>query len=92
MVQTLKKSNFIMYVHPYVHAYLTKGLISQAMKWRFALGGNFKILPDQSLAYLEYRAVDKDRNVIDLKEEKDLDSSASKTKTKGLRGSDENLS
>lgn len=92
MVQTLKMSNFIMYVHPYVHAYLTKGLISQAMKWRFALGGNFKILPDQSLAYLEYRAVDKDRNVIDLKEEKDLDSSASKTKTKGLRGSDENLS
>lgn len=90
MVQTLKMSNFIVYVHPFVHAYLTKGLISQAMKWRFALGGNFRILPDQSVAYLQYRAVDKDRNEIDLKEEKDLDSSATKSKSKGLRGSEEN--
>jgi len=90
MVRDLKMTNFILYIHPYVHAYLTKGLISQVMKWRFALGGNFKVLPDQSLAYLQYRAVDKDKNEIDLKEEKDLESSATKSKSKVHRGSEEN--
>lgn len=90
MVQDLKMSNFILYVHPYIHAYLTKGLISQAMKWRFLLGTSFKILPDQSLAYLQYRAVDKDKNEIDLKEEKDLNSSASKSKAKVQRGAEDN--
>lgn len=90
MVQNLKMSNFIVYVHPYVHAYLTKGLISQAMKWRFSLGANFKILPDQALTYLQYRAVDKDKNEVDLQEEKDLESSASKANTKASRGSDDN--
>ena len=61
LVNSLKVSNFIMYVHPFVDAYLKKG-----------------ILPDQSLTYLEYRIIDKDRNEIDLKEEKDTSSSTSK--------------
>ena len=46
------------------------------------LGRKFKILPDQSLAYLEYKVIDRDRNEIDLKEEKDIDSSATKNKRK----------
>ena len=47
------------------------------------LGGKFKVMPDESLAYLQYKVLDKDRNEIDLKEEKDLDkSTATKTKTK----------
>lgn len=47
------------------------------------LGGKFKILPSQELAYLQYRVLDADRNEIDLKEERDLDkSSSTKTKTK----------
>ena len=33
-------------------------------KWRRALGRSFKILPDESLAYLQYRVVDKNRNEI----------------------------
>ena len=39
-------------------------------------------MPDQSLAYLQYRVVDKNGEEIDLKEEKDVDSSATKSKTK----------
>lgn len=46
------------------------------------LGGKFKIVPDQSLAYLQYRIIDNNRNEIDLAEEKDLNSSSSKTKSK----------
>jgi ribonuclease G len=60
-------------------------------KWRRELGRCFKILPDQSLAYLQYRVLDKNRNEIDLKEEKDMNSSSSeKTKNKAKnRGNEE---
>ncbi len=82
LLNTLKVTGFIMYVHPYVDAYLKKGLISTYTKWRMKMGRKFRILPDQSLAYLQYRVIDKNRNEIDLKEEKDMDSSSTKTKTK----------
>lgn len=81
-VNTLNLKNFTMYVHPFVDAYIKKGLISPYRKWRLELGGKFKILPDQSLAYLQYKVLDSKRNEIDLKEEKDMASSATKTKTK----------
>ena len=82
LVNDLHVSGFTMYVHPFVDAYIKKGLISLYNKWRFSLGSKFRILPDQSLAYLQYKVVDSKRNEIDLKEEKDLDSSATKSKNK----------
>ncbi len=82
LVNTLKVKGFVMYVHPFVDAFLKKGLLSPYRKWKIDIGGSFKIMPDQSLAYLQYRVLDKNRNEIDLKEEKDLDSSSSKTKSK----------
>lgn len=82
LVKDLGQKNFIMYVHPYVDAYLKKGLFSTAGKWRRELGGKFKIMPDQSLAYLQYRVLDSNRQEIDVKEEKDMSSSSSKTKSK----------
>lgn len=72
-----------MYVHPFVDAYLKKGLISEYSRWRMEYGFNkFKILPDQSLAYLEYKVFDKKKNEIDLKEEKDTSSSNSKKESR----------
>ncbi len=83
LVDELKVKDFIMYVHPFVDAYLKKGLISVYRRWKMELGGKFKIMPDQSLAYLQYRVLDSGRNEIDLKEEKDLDkTSSAKAKTK----------
>lgn len=83
LIKDLKVRNFILYVHPFVEAYLKKGLISTYRRWKLELGGGFKIMADQSLAYLQYRVLDKNRNEIDIKEEKDLEkSSAEKTKTK----------
>ncbi|MBD5255548.1 MAG: Rne/Rng family ribonuclease [Barnesiella sp.] len=82
LIDDLKVNDFILYVHPFVDAYLKKGLISPYRRWRMELGRKFKIMPDQSLAYLEYKVLDKDRNEIDIKEEKDVDSSATKTKRK----------
>lgn len=72
MVRDLGLRDFILYVHPYVDAYLKKGLFSTMYgKWRRTLGRCFKILPDESLAYLQYRAVGKDRKEIPLRDEKD---------------------
>ncbi len=84
MVGTLGLRDFVMYVHPYVDAYIKKGLFSTMYgKWRRTLGRCFKIVPDQSLAYLQYRAVDKDGKDIPLRDEKDSGkSSATKSSTK----------
>ena len=94
MVQVLGLRDFVVYVHPYVDAYLKKGLFSTMYgKWRRQLGRCFKILPDQSLAYLQYRAVDKDRKEISLRDEKDSGKSsdskkAAKAKSRGQEPTD----
>lgn len=80
LVNTLNVSGFIMYVHPFVDAYLKKGLVSEYWKWRKEFKRKFRILPDQSLNYLEYKVLDKERNEIDLKEEKDTSSSETSKK------------
>ncbi len=82
LVNDLNETGFVMYVHPYVDAFIKKGIVSIYRKWRMDLGRKFKVLPDQSLAYLQYRVIGKDKNEIDLKEEKDIESSASKNKAK----------
>lgn len=88
LVNSLKVSNFIMYVHPFVDAYLKKGLISEYWRWRRQFGRKFRIMPDQSLTYLEYKVLDKDGNEIDLKEEKDTSSATSKKERRSRRQKD----
>ena len=78
LFHSLKVTQFTMYVHPFVDAYLKKGIISEYNRWRMEYGFKFKIVADQSLAYLEYRVIDKNKNEIDLKEEKDTGNSSSK--------------
>lgn len=90
MVNTLKMKNFKVYVHPFVDAYLKKGIIPLATRWKLSIGGGFRILPDQSLAYLQYKVIDSQKNEVDLQEEKDLDSSSTKNKSKAnTRGTEE---
>ncbi len=48
-----------LHVHPYVAAYLTKGVVSIATKWRFGIG-KIRVTPNQSLAFLEYKFLDKE--------------------------------
>lgn len=78
LINSLKVSNFTMYIHPFVDAYLKKGIFSEYRKWRIEYGLKFKILPDQSLAYLQYKVFDQNRNEIDLKEDKDTSTSTKK--------------
>lgn len=91
IVNDLGLRDFIMYVHPYVEAYIKKGLFTSLYgKWRRSLGRLFKIMPDESLAYLQYRVVDKDRNELQLRDEKDAgQSSAAKNAGKRQRGTED---
>ena len=89
LVHSLKAKKFVMYVHPFVDAFLKKGIISEYLKWRFEYGFKFKILPDQSLAHLQYRVIDSDGKEIDLKEEKDSNSSNSKKESRSKAQNDE---
>ena len=92
IVETLGKKDFIVYVYPFVDAYIKKGFFTNLYgKWRRAYGRCFRILPDESLAYLQFRVVDKDRNELNLIDEKDNGkSSASKTADKARkRGGEE---
>ena len=78
LVNNLKIKKFTMYVHPFVDAYLKKGMFSLYGKWRRKFGRNFKVISDESLAYLQYRVMDDHGKEIDLKEESDFSSSQSK--------------
>lgn len=87
LVNHMGLSDFVMYVHPYVEGYLKRGwLMSIYAKWRRRLGGKFKIVADESLAYLQYRVVNRDGKELDLKEAKDMNAStAEKRELKNSR-------
>ena len=82
LVENLKVKKFVMYIHPYVEAYIKKGIFSIYSKWRRNYGRGVKVVADESLAYLQYKVFDADKNEIDLKEESDTGSSQTKNKQK----------
>lgn len=85
LVNHLKVKRFTLYVHPFVEAYIKKGMFSLHGKWRRRFGRNFKVVADQSLAYLEYKVIDEAKKEIDLKEESDINSSETKSRTRSKR-------
>lgn len=86
LVHHLKVKKFTMYVHPYVEAYIKKGMFSLYGKWRRTYGRSFKVLADESLAYLQYKVIDENGKEIDLKEESDFNSNQSKTHARQKNG------
>lgn len=82
LTDSLKIKKFTMYIHPYVEAYIKKGIFSLYSKWRRKYGRGVKVVADESLAFLQYRVFDQDKNEIDLKEESDMNSSQTKNNQK----------
>lgn len=82
LVDNLKIKKFNMFIHPFVEAYIKKGVFSLYGKWKRKYGRGFKVIADESLAYLEYKVMDADGKEIDVKEESDMNSSQSKNKAK----------
>lgn len=60
---------FHLHVHPFVAAYINKGFLSLHRRWQFHYGWGIKIIPNQSLAFLEYKFIDAKGEEIDMKEE-----------------------
>lgn len=92
LTQSLDVRKFILYVHPFVDAYIKKGVFSLYGKWRRRFGRGLKVVPDESLAYLQYRVIDGDGKEIFLHEESDMNSAQSKNKTRSNRNSEETVS
>ena len=63
---------FTLHVHPYVAAYLNKGFFSLSWQWRMKYSHGLRIIPNQSLALLEYKFFDEDKNELDMKEEREI--------------------
>lgn len=82
LVNSLKVKKFILYIHPFVEAYVKKGMFSLYGRWKRKFGRGFKVVPDESLAYLEYKVIDQTGKEIDLKEESDMNTSQSKNRVR----------
>lgn len=63
---------FTLHIHPYVAAYVNKGLFPLSLQWKLKYSCGLKVIPDQSLAFLEYKFFDTDKNELDMKEEKEI--------------------
>jgi len=60
-----------LHVHPFVAAYINQGFISLHRRWQFHYGWGIRVIPDQSLAFLEYKFIDAEGQEIDMKEERE---------------------
>ena len=63
---------FALHVHPYVAAFINSGRFPLKWKWKFKYSMGIKVIPNQSLGFLEYRFIDPDKNELDMMEEKEL--------------------
>ncbi|MDR1372665.1 MAG: Rne/Rng family ribonuclease [Dysgonamonadaceae bacterium] len=69
VIKVLKVKKFKLYVHPYIAAYINKGIYSLKWKWKFKYSLGMRIIPSQSLGFLEYKFFDMDKNELDMKDE-----------------------
>ena len=69
LVNKLKIKEFTLHLHPYVDAYISKGLISMKWKWKRKFGSGCKVIASQRLGFLQYKFYDKKGIEIDLQEE-----------------------
>lgn len=69
LVKDLNVKKFTLHVHPYVAAFISKGFPSLKWQWKWRYGMGAKIIPNQSLAFLEYHFYDNEGEEIDMKQD-----------------------
>ena len=69
LVNKLKVKKFTLHIHPYVAAYVNQGLMSLKRKWQMKYGFGIKVIPNQNLAFLQYKFFDAHNQELDMKEE-----------------------
>ena len=60
------EKNLVLALHPYLHAFYTKGLISQRMRWYFKYKTWISLVKDTSMAITEYKFLNKEGEEIQL--------------------------
>ncbi|MCR4765097.1 MAG: Rne/Rng family ribonuclease [Bacteroidaceae bacterium] len=71
LVNKVKVTKFSLHIHPYVAAYVNKGLLSMKRQWQMKYGFGINVIPNQSLAFLQYKFYDKNGEEIDMQEKND---------------------
>lgn len=72
LTNKLHVKDFILHIHPYVYAYVSKGLISMLNRWKWKYSRNMKVIPDQRLGFLEYKFYDADKNEFEVNEKVEI--------------------
>jgi ribonuclease G len=69
LVNDLKIKKFVLHLHPYVEAFISKGFSSLKLKWKLKYGVGCKVIASQDMGFLQYKFFDLMGNEIDLKQE-----------------------
>ena len=69
LVNKIGIRKFFLHVHPYVAAYINKGIFSLKLQWQMKYGLGVHVVPSQKLAFLQYEFYDANRQFIDMQEE-----------------------
>ena len=72
LTNKLHMKEFKLHVHPYVFAYVTKGLVSMLMKWKWKYSKRIRMIPDQRLGMLEYKFYDAENNEFDVNDKLEI--------------------
>jgi ribonuclease G len=60
------EKDLVLALHPYLHAYFTRGFPSQRMRWYFKYKRWIKLVKDTSMAIVEYKFLNKEGEEIQL--------------------------
>lgn len=71
MTREMGLKRFTLRVHPFVDAYIKRGLLSIALRWKMHYGMKISVVPDQSLPFLGYKFIKENGEEIDMREESD---------------------
>jgi len=69
LVNHIGVKKFDLHVHPYVAAYIHKGMLSLFRKWQMKYGLGIHVISSEKLAMLQYEFYDDKGEFIDMKEE-----------------------
>ena len=69
LVNKIGIHKFYLHVHPYVAAFINKGVFSLKRQWQMKYGLGVRVIPSQKLAFLQYEFYDSDKQFIDMQEE-----------------------
>ncbi|HZK03721.1 MAG TPA: Rne/Rng family ribonuclease [Bacteroidaceae bacterium] len=72
LVEKMKIKKFSLHVHPFVAAFINKGVFSLKHKWQIKHGFGIKIIPNQNLHFLTYIFYNSKGEEIDMKEEQEI--------------------